>query len=484
MLFSSLEFILTYLPAAIFLVVCGRFHGIRGYLGALIIASVIFYARYKWPGIGIIYAVGLLLSVLFNLAVSYLISEGRRRWLFFTAIALNVSLLALFKYPNFLIENFNLAAGQAVPLVDIELPLAISFITFEQIAFLSDVHSGRAKLVKPSEYFAFMTLFPKLIAGPILRYTEMYPQFRNLRPYRLGFLLTGFCIFCFGLFKKVVFADPMGVHADFVFGRATAGLMLSSSDALFGILAYALQIYFDFSGYSDMAIGLAWMMGLRLPINFLSPYKATSIIDFWRRWHITLSAFLRDYIYFPLGGGRKGKARRYVNLMCVMLLGGLWHGAAWTFVLWGAIHGLALCVNHGWRAVSHTMTGVHRIISWSPISWLMTFSLVLAAWVIFRAPDFFTVSIMYASLWPNGVTSHLGLAVIATICIGITIALFAPNTAEIFDYVFERESVNWANLPDIKTPARSIAAVAAGALCVALIILASGSLNAFIYFQF
>jgi alginate O-acetyltransferase complex protein AlgI len=265
------------------------------------------------------------------------------------------------------------------------LPLAISFFTFQQITYLVDAYRGETREYHFLHYALFVTFFPQLIAGPIVHHREMLPQFARNTLYRLNaeHLAVGITIFALGLFKKVILADGIAVHATPVFDAAEAGFVtLTFFEAWSGALAYSLQLYFDFSGYSDMGIGLARMFGVRLPLNFNSPYKATSIIDFWRRWHITLSRFLRDYLYIPLGGSRKGEARRMTNLMITMLLGGLWHGAGWTFVLWGGLHGIYLVINHGWRKlIPAGNAGRLR----KGAGWTITMLAVVVAWVPFRA---------------------------------------------------------------------------------------------------
>jgi D-alanyl-lipoteichoic acid acyltransferase DltB (MBOAT superfamily) len=241
-------------------------------------------------------------------------------------------------------------------------------------------------------YCLFVTFFPQLIAGPIVHHREMLPQFAKNTIYKLNYdhLAVGLTIFFLGLFKKVFLADGVAVYATPVFDAAESGLTLTFFEAWAGALAYSLQLYFDFSGYSDMAIGIARMFGVRLPLNFHSPYKAVNIIDFWRRWHMTLSRFLRDYVYIPLGGNRKGKSRRYVNLMITMLLGGLWHGAGWTFVVWGALHGFYLMINHGWRALRRALGHDLSGSSWwgRGLSLVITFMAVVVAWVFFRSESF------------------------------------------------------------------------------------------------
>jgi D-alanyl-lipoteichoic acid acyltransferase DltB (MBOAT superfamily) len=254
-----------------------------------------------------------------------------------------------------------------------------------------------------------VTYFPHLIAGPVLHHKEMMPQFAHTSTYKISYenIAVGLTIFCIGLFKKVILADNIAYYVPTVFDAPGAGVQLSFAEAWGGALCYTLQLYFDFSGYSDMAIGLSRMFGVILPLNFHSPYKAVNIIDFWRRWHMTLSRFLRDYLYFTLGGNRHGKMRRYLNLFVTMLLGGLWHGAGWTFVVWGALHGLYLMINHAWHALRRAFgQDPKKPLSW-PMHWLsglLTFLAVTVAWVFFRASDFDTaMTIIYAMFGSNGV---------------------------------------------------------------------------------
>src|SRR4029078_9582961 len=259
----------------------------------------------------------------------------------------------------FIIETTNTIFNLQNSNVDIILPLAISFFTFQQIDYLADLYQNKAYVPSLLKYFLFNTFFPQLIAGPIVHHGEIIPQFENKKIFQLNArnLAIGFTIFFMGLFKKVAIADNIAPIANQVFHLANIGVTPTFWEAWTGAFIYSFQLYFDFSGYSDMAIGLACLFGISLPINFNSPYKATNIIDFWRRWHITLSRFLRDYLYIPLGGHRLGSGRRYANLVITMLLGGLWHGASWTFVVWGGLHGVYLMINHGWR---HLREGMPR----------------------------------------------------------------------------------------------------------------------------
>ena len=391
MLFNSYAFIFLFLPFTLFgFFLLGRVSH-KFAAGWLAAASLFFYAWWN-P----IYLALLTASVLFNytlgLAIVRADAAGRvrhKKRLLVFAIAANLGVLAYYKYANFFLDNLNTALGTAANLGEIILPLGISFFTFTQIAFLADAYQGKAREYSLTHYALFVTYFPHLIAGPILHHGEMMPQFARPEIYRLNYddIAAGLTIFVVGLFKKVIMADGVGGYVAPVFDAPQAGITLTFLEAWCGALAYTFQLYFDFSGYSDMAVGLSLIFGVRMPINFHSPYKAVNIIDFWRRWHMTLSRFLRDYLYFPLGGNRKGPARRYVNLMATMLLGGLWHGAGWTFVIWGGLHGVYLIINHAWRALRSRLgheLGVST--AWGrALGCFVTFLVVVAGWVVFRA---------------------------------------------------------------------------------------------------
>ena len=393
MLFNSYVFIFLFLPvtvAGFFLLARIRPMFAAAWLAA---ASLFFYGWWS-P----VYVWLLLASTLANFAFGTRLGRavaagerGRAKSLLIAAITANVLLLAYYKYANFFLDSINVLAGTSASLGEIILPLGISFFTFTQIAFLADVYLGKVREYNPVHYTLFVTYFPHLIAGPVLHHAEMMPQFARAGTYRFDFgnIAVGLSIFAIGLFKKVMLADPMGAYARPVFDAASSGVTLTALEAWGGALAYTFQLYFDFSGYSDMAIGLSRLFGVTLPLNFHSPYKAVNIIEFWRRWHMTLSRFLRDYLYVPLGGNRKGVPRRYLNLMVTMVLGGLWHGAGWTFVLWGALHGGYLVVNHGWQALRLRLG--HDLRATGPAGraagCALTFVAVVVAWVVFRASD-------------------------------------------------------------------------------------------------
>jgi D-alanyl-lipoteichoic acid acyltransferase DltB (MBOAT superfamily) len=293
-------------------------------------------------------------------------------------ITSNIALLGYFKYSDFLIDNFNILTDTNIPTLDLALPLAISFFTFQQISYLVDSYRSETKEYDFLNYALFVTFFPQLIAGPIVHHKEMMPQFAKTRNKVKNYknIAMGLFIFSIGLFKKVVIADTFSLWATRGFDVATT---LNLFEAWATSLSYTFQLYFDFSGYTDMAIGIALLFNIKLPINFNSPYKAINIQDFWRRWHITLSRFLKDYIYIPLGGNRKGEFKTYINLMATFIIGGLWHGAGWTFVFWGFLHGLALVVHRAWQSVGFKL--------WTWLAWLITFNFINIAWVFFRAKE-------------------------------------------------------------------------------------------------
>ena len=386
MLFSSYTFLLQFLPATALAFAAARRHSPRAGIVVLLGASLFFYGAWQ-P----VYLLLLLASIALNFGLGLLMQDvARRRAIGTLGVTLNLAVLGYFKYTGFILDGLATLSGIPLPFANIVLPLGISFFTFQQIAYLVDVMRGAKAERDIVSYVLFVSFFPHLIAGPLVHHTEMIPQFKRARSGRSAVLAArGLAIFAAGLFKKVVIADNLAQFVTPVFAHIDAGGGVTASWAWLATLAYAMQIYFDFSGYSDMAIGLALLFGIRLPVNFRSPYKATSIIDFWRRWHITLSRFLRDYLYIPLGGNRFGEQRRYINLLVTMLLGGLWHGAGWTFLVWGGLHGAYLAGNHlwrGWRSqFSHWPVPVAMARALAILSWAATFLAVVIAWVFFRA---------------------------------------------------------------------------------------------------
>ncbi|MDC0361530.1 MBOAT family protein [Halioglobus sp.] len=399
MLFNSFQFLLLFLPIVLLaFVFLARTGNTEAQILWLIVASLVFYGSWNPAFVALI-----VLSAAVNFRIGRFLAitldeANKQRWLVI-GVLFNLGLLGYFKYADFFIENLNALGVWFIPLPEITLPLAISFFTFQQIAYLVDVRRGKCKEYQLRHYALFVAFFPQLIAGPIVHHREMMPQFENLRRRDELWpdLAVGFTIMAIGLFKKVVLADSLAQYADPLFGTAANGGALNAIDSWIATLSFSFQIYFDFSGYSDMAIGSARLFGIRLPENFRSPYKAKSVIEIWDRWHITLSRFLRDYLYIALGGNRNGPIRRYRNLLITMLLGGLWHGAAWTYVVWGGLHGIYLCLNHGWRALCRKTGMTHSLESpWlTPIYIICTFLAWSLALVVFRAPDIKTsISVM------------------------------------------------------------------------------------------
>ena len=395
MLFNSYAFLFGFFPVTVAAYLLLRRWGGHASQYAVLAASLGFYAWWDVRFLPL-----LISSFSINYAAASIIfacvGEGRERaargWLA-AAIVLNLGVLAIFKYAHFAITNVNLALGTDFYLGSIILPLGISFFTFEQISFLVDVERGQARPSLFVHYALFVSFFPRLVAGPILRYNEIEPQLASSEARRAVAedLAVGLTMFFIGLFKKSILGDGIAPYASAVFAAAHRGEQVDFFLAWGGALAYTCQLYFDFSGYSDMAIGAARCFGIRFPMNFNSPYKATSIIEFWRCWHMTLSRFLRDYLYFALGGNRRGRVRRYGNLLITMLLGGLWHGANWTFVVWGGLHGLYLMVNHAWLMLAQRSSWIARFRASRPgaaFGLVLTFLAVVVAWVFFRAPTF------------------------------------------------------------------------------------------------
>ena len=394
MLFNSYPFIAVFLPAAVLAVwLANRLFDRNVALAVVTLASLFFYAWWNPP-----YVLLLLLSIVVNyqlaLRIRHYSSSGRRqaaRLLMVIGVTADLGVIAYYKYADFFVTNLDALTGLDFTVGAVLLPLGISFFTFQQIAYVVDSYRNQVTAHNFIDYALFVSFFPQLIAGPIVYHGEMLQQFRGPAAFRFtsADLGVGLKIFVIGLFKKVVLADGMAVYATPGFEAVEVGTVLSLIEAWSAALAYTLQLYFDFSGYSDMAIGLGCIFGLRLPINFNSPYKAASVIDFWRRWHMTLSRFLRQYLYIPLGGSRRGPARRWANLLITMLLGGLWHGAGWTFVVWGGLHGGYLCINHLWRHLRQSLLAALPVCRAERFAgFILTFFAVVVAWVFFRAESF------------------------------------------------------------------------------------------------
>lgn len=467
MLFNSPEFIFLFLPIALLIFfLLGRISNRRVAIAWLVAASLFFYAKSN-P----IFLLLLISSSGFNYCISLALKNQllfdrwkialSQKWLLGIGVTANLVVLGYFKYANFFINTVNHLSGTSFSIEKIFLPLAISFFTFQQISYLVDVYRGEAKQETFLDYLLFVSFFPKLIAGPIVRYKDLMPQFEERSTYQFSQenFVVGITIFSMGFFKKAIFASSMAALANPIFDLAAKGVNLTFFEVWVGALAYTLQLYFDFSGYSDMAIGIARMFGILLPLNFDSPYKALNISDFWRRWHITLSNFLRDYIYIPLGGNRKGNWRRYFNLMITMLLGGLWHGAGWNFVIWGGLHGAYLVIHRQWQLLRKSWgQDLQKSSLWSRwLARILTFLAVVISWIFFRAENLKAAMIMLTggigfngvSLPPflskrllfsqnsgirfDGLMPNLEINpwyAISVICLLLAIAWFMPNTQE------------------------------------------------------
>lgn len=466
MLFNSYEFIFFFLPVSVIIYFILNRYRMNLALLWLTACSLFFYSWWNIKNLPI-----LLGSIAFNYLTGYLLTKkegSKHRKVYLVAgIVFNIGLLAYYKYADFFITNLNLVKGTQFTLLNIVLPLGISFFTFTQIAYLVDSYRNTAKEYSVVNYLLFVTFFPHLIAGPILHHKEMMPQFASEKNKTLNWenVSRGLCFFAIGLFKKVIIADALVLWA----GPGFKAASLTMVEAWATALSYTFQLYFDFSGYTDMAIGIALMFNIALPQNFDSPYKSASIIEFWRRWHMTLSRFLRDYLYISLGGNRKGNIRRHINLFLTMLIGGFWHGAAWTFVVWGALHGAALVVNHLWRSLGlkmHWLAGR-----------LLTFGFITATWVVFRAENFEQASIVlrgminfkHTGILTTGITQALpeGRIELAVMFLLFIFVSAARNTSELVPKL----KLNWS-----------------WALAISIILVAGmlglNRISEFLYFQF
>ncbi len=458
MLFNSYPFIFLFLPIALLgYFLLGNISGLAPILW-LALASLVFYSVSNWQFVPL-----LLVSVAFNYALGSLLIRQRPHAvpsfaILTVAVAGDLLVLGYFKYAGFFANNLNAVFSTGL-IVDIMLPVGISFYTFTQIAFLVDAYRGQVARYGLPYYALFVTYFPHLIAGPILHHKDMIPQFEREQTKRPDphLILCGLVIFAIGLFKKTCLADGIQPYVALAFGPTTP----SFDQAWIGALAYTFQLYFDFSGYSDMAIGISLMFGIFLPLNFNSPYKAISIIDFWRRWHMTLSQFLRDYLYIPLGGNRRGRILRYVNLMITMVLGGLWHGPAWTFVVWGALHGAYLCVNHAWSNYGPaTAPRLARLANIAAL--ILTFASVVIAWVFFRAESLSSALTILSKMLDPTVITWGYREMFATGLVGVYAVLcwVAPNTQAIMNYNHEARTVGEMQAPWMRRPAFLYAAAA------------------------
>jgi D-alanyl-lipoteichoic acid acyltransferase DltB (MBOAT superfamily) len=407
--FNSLEFIYAFLPLSLVgYFLCGRNRRMIPALAWLVLVSLIYYG-WDHPHHVLIILASCLVNYWVGLKLGELGHRGRppsAKALLALAVSANLGLLAYYKYTLFFLQNVNYLVGSQLSLPNFLWPLGISFFTFQQVAYLVDIHRGGQPESSLLNYVLEVSFYPKLLAGPIVRHRELGPQLRQSQITQPNHqhLAEGLALFVVGLFKKAVMADGLAPYVSHVFDAAAKGQIPNFGRSWLAVLAYTLQIYYDFSGYSDMAIGISRMMGIILPFNFDSPYKSRSIAEFWRRWHITLSFFLRDYLYIPLGGNRRGQARRYLNLIVTMLLGGLWHGAGWTFVIWGGLHGLFLAINQAWRRLLDQLMPRRRqgtaMGAWA--GRLLTFLVVAMAWIFFRAADLKSALLVFRGMLAQG----------------------------------------------------------------------------------
>ena len=459
MLFNSQAFIVGFLP-----IVLALYYALASHRTArqalVVLASLVFYGWWDVRFVPLL--AGLTVA---NWLIAKWFGTHRARWIPLFGVALNLAVLGLFKYADFFRSTADALLGDAFHPWNLILPLGISFFVFQKISYLIDLYRGDRHVYSFLDFCMFVVFFPQLIAGPIVRHNEIIHQFSldPRRPQMWENLSRGFVLFVIGVAKKVALADTLAMVADPLFGKA-ATTALSAVEAWIATAAYTLQIYFDFSGYSDMAIGLALMFGLRLPVNFNAPYCADSIRDFWRRWHMTLSRFLRDYLYIPLGGNHCGAIRQVFNVIVTMLLGGLWHGASWTFVVWGGAHGLALAVNHVWQSLGLRLP--------RPFAWAITLLFVMAGWVLFRSADFATAGDMLRSIVGQHGLGHIWLdrEYAAALIGGAAVAMLGPTSQEFALTRLRPEA--WLAVP-------------VGATLAWLLLLVGGRLpNVFIYFQF
>lgn len=485
MLFNSTEFIFVFLPFAfIGFYLLGRFNQ-KYCVHFLVLCSLIFYSVWDWRFVFLLIA-----SIVFNRFMGLKIHETRSKSLLTVGVAANLLSIAVFKYADFFIQNFNFLSPGEIGYLHIVLPLGISFFTFQQISYLVETYRGKIDHSHKEEthpsYSLFVSFFPQLIAGPIVRYTEIVEQFRTSAFGKINWshCLAGLLIFSIGLSKKVLLADHFATIATPVFQAYDAGETISFIETWIGILSYSAQIYFDFSGYTDMAIGLALLFGLKLPINFASPYKSRNIVEFWQTWHITLSRFLRDYLYIPLGGNRKGFSRRYMNLMIVMLLGGLWHGASWNFVIWGGLHGSYLIICHAYKSISQKFA--NPTFMPKSLAVLITFLAVSLAWVFFRAETYDgAINMTGCLLGQCGESINLqqtinklyDIAMIFTI--GFVAIFMMPNSNQILEKTqAQLQGKSSYKLLTFKTVSCSLIFV------LSVFYILAGAYSEFIYFQF
>ena len=465
MLFTSIDFLIFF---ALLLAVLACVRDPRARQAVVLAASYVFYAAWDWRLLSLLWACSL-----WNWALAIHIEDARteagRRTALWLAVALNIAALGYFKYAGFFVQSFtSLFHLRSEGALKIILPLGISFFTFQGVAYVADVYRrAHAPVRSLPDFLFFKAFFPQLIAGPIVRAGQFMPQIERGLRFRPEMIASGAQAFLLGALTKLVFADNLAVCADQVFAKPG---MYDAPTLWLGLLSYAGQIYCDFFGYSMMAIGLARILGYRLPMNFRMPYVSRSIQEFWRRWHITLSNWLRDYLYISLGGSRRGDFATYGNLLLTMLIGGLWHGASWTFVLWGGLHGLALVINRLWPKPLLGGTAAGSVLGWA-----LNFGFVTLAWLPFRAHDFGSVVVYLTGLVGIGGGRANWMYAPALVALGL---LAVWHLAYVLAPEFKKRQVVFRRWDGFAAVGANLAAVAAIALYAPL------DQTPFIYFQF
>ncbi|MDF2597212.1 MAG: hypothetical protein K0Q54_35 [Methylobacterium brachiatum] len=457
MLFNSFVFLLAFLPAALILHALVARAAPAWRLPLLVVLSFVFYGWWDVRFVPLLAG-----SILANWCVARLYRRWPGRWLIPGAIAANLALLGLFKYLDFFADLANLIPGLEAPRLELALPLGISFFTFHHIMYLADLRAGRAPAFGLTKYALYIAFFPQVLAGPLVRWSEIMHQFDEqpyARPDAAERFARGLMLLTVGLAKKVFLGDPLAAYVNPVFQAAAAGKVITVAEAWQATLGFTFQIYFDFSGYTDMALGIALLFGLVLPQNFDAPYRATSLRDFWRRWHMTLSRFLRDYLYIPMGGNRRGLKRQIGALAATMTLGGLWHGAGLTFLAWGALHGLGLGAG--------VLARRARLSVPAPLGWLLTSLFVMLTWVLFRATSFEAALLIFKGLF--GLAPHGSGFKWRTIAVAALVATVGPTA--------------WAAVH--RLPPKRILAFGFALLFVVVLLKIGDDANyEFIYFQF
>ena len=483
MIFNSFQFLFLFLPITLLVFFLLGRRSRQWAATWLLLASFFFYCSWDYR-----YLPALLLSMGCNYFACRRIlaaNPGRKKAWLIAAVLFNLVLLGYFKYANFFINSLNDLAGQDMQPLNILLPIGISFFTFTQLSLLVDAFYGKVKAINGLDYLLFASYFPYIVAGPVLHHKDMLPQFADTNNYQASGnnFAVGLTLFAFGLAKKLLIADNLVPLVDAAFGSDHPQMI----QAWLGVFAYSFQLYFDFSGYSDMAIGVSRLFGFQIPFNFNSPYKASSVSDFWLRWHISLSRFLRNYLYISLGGNRFGQLARYRNLLLTMLLGGLWHGANWTFVIWGGLHGLYLCIQHGWRSLrGERAQPTGKLVAFANRA--LTFLAVMIAWCFFRASDVSSALEMLAAMvGGNGFSVVTGVDSLgyAMLAFSALVAFYLPNTNEVvlyFESRFENKPASFSILGVRWFPGLRWGVVTG--ILLALCLLSMDKTQDFIYAQF